>query len=775
MATYTVDGETTVNTYTTETQYFSVVTSFSDGGWVVVWSGKGAEDTDTLSIYQQRYDADGNAVGGETLVNTYTADSQSNPTVTTLKDGGWVVAWDGAGSGDSQGIWLQRYDSEGNTVGSETLVNTTSDGDQSAAVITALSDGGWVVTWTDTGTNYSHGVAYQQRYSADGSTVGTETLVTEAMWVPTTCAVTALGDGGWVTTWEGSGDADDMGIYQQRYDADGNTVGSATLVNTYTTGQQYYQTVTALSDGGWVVAWNGEGSGDSFGIFQQRYDSEGNTVGDSTMVNTYTDNTQITPQITALSNGGWVVVWISEYQDGYRGGVYAQAYDADGNADGGETQINTTTSRDQTSATVTALEDGGYVVTWTNDYDINQTVVSKMAFANVVLTEDGHHGFASTDLGFGADATTSLVSTKVTALPANGTLTLDGEAVIVGQVIAAADLAELVWTPDANDNGEDLATLKFTSTDSDGAKTKSVITFDVTAVADAPVAHNDTASLTEDGQVSVDVQANDRDVDGDMLLTTAASVTSGDATVKIVAGELVVSYTGDNLHAGEEATIKITYTLSDGSLSDTAKLTVTVNGIDGDDIVGTPGKDTLTGSKVGEFIDGLASNDTISGLGGNDTIRGRAGNDIIAGGSGADAIGGDAGNDSITGGGGNDHITGGTGKDVLNGGAGKDVIDGGAGNDRIIGAAGNDTLTGYHGSDTFVFATGGGHDTITDFVATGKADDAIDLSDFSLTFKQLTSMMDQDGKDVVIDLGHKTEITLQNVDLQDLSEADFVL
>ena len=60
-----------------------------------------------------------------------------------------------------------------------------------------------------------------------------------------------------------------------------------------------------------------------------------------TQVNTYTTDHQRDSQITALSDGGWVITWESNGQDSSRRGVYAQAYNADGTTLGGETQVNT--------------------------------------------------------------------------------------------------------------------------------------------------------------------------------------------------------------------------------------------------------------------------------------------------------------------------------------------------------------------------------------------------------------------------------------------------
>jgi Ca2+-binding RTX toxin-like protein len=92
------------------------------------------------------------------------------------------------------------------------------------------------------------------------------------------------------------------------------------------------------------------------------------------------------------------------------------------------------------------------------------------------------------------------------------------------------------------------------------------------------------------------------------------------------------------------------------------------------DVVGTPGPDSLAGT---------ARRDIICGLGGNDTLNGLGGKDLLLGGSGADVARGGAARD---------RLFGGAGPDRLFGQAGNDLLDGGAGNDRCAGGPGADTL-----------------------------------------------------------------------------------
>src|SRR5438046_8268888 len=90
------------------------------------------------------------------------------------------------------------------------------------------------------------------------------------------------------------------------------------------------------------------------------------SVSAETFVNTTTANPQDSPSITALSDGGYVVTWSSYDQDSSGWGIYAQRYDASGVVQGGETLVNTTTFSDQYLSSVAALPDGGYVIGWTS-------------------------------------------------------------------------------------------------------------------------------------------------------------------------------------------------------------------------------------------------------------------------------------------------------------------------------------------------------------------------------------------------------------------------
>ncbi|NOT16046.1 MAG: hypothetical protein HOP21_10865, partial [Methylotenera sp.] len=160
-------------------------------------------------------------------------------------------------------------------------------------------------------------------------------------------SITALADGGFVVSWTSYQDGSGAGIYAQRYNAAGQAQGAEFQVNTYTINHQEAPSITALADGGFVVSWQSYQDESGAGIYAQRYNAAGEVQGGEFRVNTHTFNEQFSASITALADGGFVVSWTSDGQDGSSGGIYAQRYNAAGQAQGAEFQVNTTTANGQ--------------------------------------------------------------------------------------------------------------------------------------------------------------------------------------------------------------------------------------------------------------------------------------------------------------------------------------------------------------------------------------------------------------------------------------------
>ena len=113
-------------------------------------------------------------------------------------------------------------------------------------------------------------------------------------------------------------------------------------------------------------------------------------------------------------------------------------------------------------------------------------------------------------------------------------------------------------------------------------------------------------------------------------------------------------------------------------------------------------------------------------------------------------------------------VDGGDGNDVLIGLGGSNLLKGGAGNDKLAGQGGDDLLTGGAGGDLFIFTSGHGTDTITDF-AVGRDRIRLDIPDLNFADLDIRSR----GSDARIDTGSGT-IELTGLSPEDLTADDFL-
>jgi Domain of unknown function (DUF4347)/RTX calcium-binding nonapeptide repeat (4 copies) len=360
-------GETRVNSATADAQSQPVTAALAGGGYVVAWQSYG-QDGGGAGIYAQRYAANGVAAGDELRINTTVANEQEMPAITALADGGFVVTWQSwSQDGGGYGIYGQRYDAAGAAQGGEFQINATSANDQAEAAVTALADGGFVVTWMSGQQDGDGYGIYAQRFDAAGAAAGGEFQVnTTAAGDQLYPAVAALGNGGFVVTWQSWGQNGGVtGIYGQRFYADGTAADMEFQINVSANDFHCAPVVTGLADGGFVAVWQVMNPDmTAWDIHAQRFDAGGGRVNGEFTVNTSVWSDQSAPAVTALADGGYVVTWQSIDQDGSANGVYGQRYDAYGGAAGAEFRINTTIDDHQCTPSVSALADGGFVAAW---------------------------------------------------------------------------------------------------------------------------------------------------------------------------------------------------------------------------------------------------------------------------------------------------------------------------------------------------------------------------------------------------------------------------
>ncbi len=670
-----VGAETRVNTYTIDTQTDAQIATLADGSYVIVWSSM-MQDGSGYGVYFQHYDATGHKIGYETSVATNTNFDQFQPTIMPRQDGGFSIGFQDTAAGD---LAIQSYDYMGAPVGANGVMSYTNIANP--IFVEVGSDGNFAIATTRT--DNDQGGIYLNNSNTPINTTQTG--------IQSSPAMASLGDGGFIVLWQSDGeDGSGYGIYAQRFNSSYATVGGETLINTTTAGSQQLPSVTGMTDGGYVVAWQGPTSTKENGddIFVQRYDVNGTKIGGETIANTYLANDQRAPAITALSDGGYVVVWISSGQDGSLYGIYAQRFDASDHKIGDELQVNTTTVGLQTLPEVTALSDGGFVVTWEGNGTGDTAGIFQKVF--------------------------SAASNLSPAQYLYGTAFAD--------VLDGGSNADHMW----GGYGDDIY-----------------------YVDDARDIVSESANQgydTVESYISHTLEAN---VEALVLLGAAPINGYGNDLDNVITGNPGFNYlyggAGADYLDGAGGNDDLVGASQDDSLYGGDGNDYLDGGADDDTLYGGAGQDVVHGGSGEDYIDGGAGNDTLEGEDDNDTVSGGDGNDSISGGAGTNTLDGGAGDDTFILLGGRDIIDGGSGSDtldlhdltgpvvanlttgqvtfagppiaqvsevenisgswysdtitgdannnILHGDIGGDVIDGGAGNDQIFGDDGADTAS----------------------------------------------------------------------------------
>ncbi|MCB9337328.1 MAG: T9SS type A sorting domain-containing protein [Lewinellaceae bacterium] len=300
--------------------------------------------------------------GSETVTNTTTSNNQQRPAVSIDDSGNYTVVWESQGQdGDGYGIYRAVFQSYGTAAQCEVVVNSTTANDQRFPDVAMNASGEAVTVWQSYNEDGDSWGVYKRKHDGsfgnNGGQAQVNTTTTGRQCMP---KVGVDDDLNYIIVWEGKGD-----IFGRLYGDGGGTSVSEFQINTTSSNVQNYPDVAMNGNGDFVAVWQSYGQdGDGFGIYFQRYNSSGVAQGSETLVNTTTSGNQTSPSVSMDADGNYVVVWTDNAADGDGKGIFAQRFDADGTANGAEFQVNTTTVGAQDNAEVAMTQEGAFSMVW---------------------------------------------------------------------------------------------------------------------------------------------------------------------------------------------------------------------------------------------------------------------------------------------------------------------------------------------------------------------------------------------------------------------------
>lgn len=298
----------------------------ADGSFITAWVDQRNQQSD---IYAQRFDRNGLKISINFKVNDISWDSTSATPelvdVACADDGNFIIVWENK---TQHAIFAQRYDANGQRIGGNFKV---SDGQQPDVAISPT--GAYVVAY-----KYSYPVRVK-RYSSLQDTVGQEFIVSHIMEYHRNPDVAMAKDGSFIVAWEAEVSMGVTRIFGQRYDANGNELGSNFRVDDDP--GHYWKTAPAIAiapDGSFFIVWDDYRETDQ-GIFGQRFNKDRVKLGGNFKINDDSTNySPSSPAIAVNSEGKYIVTWC-DYRQGNHD-IFGQRFNADGSISQGNYRVN---------------------------------------------------------------------------------------------------------------------------------------------------------------------------------------------------------------------------------------------------------------------------------------------------------------------------------------------------------------------------------------------------------------------------------------------------
>jgi Ca2+-binding RTX toxin-like protein len=409
--------------------------------------------------------------------------------------------------------------------------------------------------------------------------------------------VQTFANGSFIVLWrdysQTAPDTSGSALRGQFFGADGAPEGAEFLLNTTTAGLQSSVQVTLLTDGRFVAVWKDESLTDDTseaGIRGRIFNAD-RSAGDDFQINATVAGNQSSPSVAALADGGFVVAFAS--RNGAATDIKSRVFDRTGHAADGDVQINTSSDRGRDQVQVFGLGDR-YAVVWSEERPSAEGTVDSVK--GRIFLADGRPATGEFPVAGESD---------VLKEQPGGTVLSDGRMVLVWAESApeagqGSDgcIKARICNRDGTFWGPELLVNTTTAGEQFNAK--------VAALSDGgfAVAYQDRSSGQYEIRVVI-LDQNGNHLGSDVRIGPSMGEARSLGIKALADGRLIVTWERDIRNgAPDEIFARI--------LDPRDKAVV---------LTGTAGNDHYFGTALSDIFTGGKGNDTLNGGGGNDTVR----------------------------------------------------------------------------------------------------------------------------------------------------------
>jgi Ca2+-binding RTX toxin-like protein len=378
-------NEFQVNIFESEWQDQPQILGFADGSFVVMWRSFDFERS-TYFIGARRYDATGNAVGTEFVVDYVEGSASEVSNITLLKDGGFVVtfAYSNGGLLEPDEVYAKIYNADFTVRKDAFKVDTVVDFQSINSNTLALGDGGFIVFYDSDEARSTFDDIYGQRYDRLGNAIGGNFLLNTIVreFDQNIAETMRLTNGNSLVVWHSEASIDD-GTFNAQNEFRGTIFSPTGTVIKADFGIGIAQggagddvdpfDVIATRNGGFAIArYETEMTATNdftYDVKLRLFNSIGGAVTPEITVHAATEGIIYDIDMTQLETGEIVVIWetpAAPFGTYYRD-IQARIYDAFGRPLTGVFDIAQDRINGQEEAEITALGGGGFVVTYMSE------------------------------------------------------------------------------------------------------------------------------------------------------------------------------------------------------------------------------------------------------------------------------------------------------------------------------------------------------------------------------------------------------------------------